>query len=62
MTLATVNAEGQPSARIVLIKGYDDARLVFLVRIAQGLDLDANPRASLLFFWQPLERQVRIEA
>ncbi|CCN17815.1 pyridoxamine 5'-phosphate oxidase [Bordetella bronchiseptica] len=63
MTLATVNAEGQPSARIVLIKGYDDAGFVFFTNYEsrKGLDLDANPRASLLFFWQPLERQVRIE-
>lgn len=63
MTLATVNAEGQPSARIVLIKGYDDTGFVFFTNYEsrKGLDLEANPRASLLFFWQPLERQVRIE-
>lgn len=63
MTLATVDAEGQPSARIVLIKGYDSRGFVFYTNYEsrKGLELQANPRAALLFFWQPLERQVRIE-
>ncbi|MBO9356320.1 pyridoxamine 5'-phosphate oxidase [Bordetella petrii] len=63
MTLATVNADGQPGARIVLIKGYDERGFVFYTNYEsrKGLDLQANPRAALLFFWQPLERQVRIE-
>ena len=63
MTLATVDAEGQPSARIVLIKGYDSRGFVFYTNYEsrKGLELQANPRAALLFFWQPRERQVRIE-
>jgi len=63
MTLATVDAHGQPSARIVLIKGYDARGFVFYTNYEsrKGHDLLANPRAGLLFFWQPLERQVRIE-
>jgi len=63
MTLATVDASGQPAARIVLIKGYDTRGFVFYTNYEsrKGHDLLANPRAALLFFWQPLERQVRIE-
>ncbi|OZI41028.1 pyridoxamine 5'-phosphate oxidase [Bordetella genomosp. 1] len=63
MTLATADADGQPSARIVLIKGYDDRGFTFFTNYAsrKGEDLLVNPRAALLFFWQPLERQVRIE-
>ena len=63
MTLATVDAHGQPSARIVLVKGFDERGFTFFTNSEsrKGLDLQAEPRASLLFFWQPLERQVRIE-
>ena len=63
MTLATVDANGQPSARIVLIKGFDERGFTFFTNYEsrKGLDLQAEPRACLLFFWQPLERQVRIE-
>ncbi|RAP61801.1 pyridoxamine 5'-phosphate oxidase [Achromobacter sp. HZ01] len=63
MTLATVDAHGQPSARIVLVKGFDERGFTFFTNYEsrKGLDLQAEPRASLLFFWQPLERQVRIE-
>ncbi|MNU90112.1 Pyridoxine/pyridoxamine 5'-phosphate oxidase [compost metagenome] len=63
MTLATVDAAGQPSARIVLIKGFDAQGFTFFTNYEsrKGLDLQAEPRACLLFFWQPLERQVRIE-
>lgn len=63
MTLATVDASGQPSARIVLIKGFDEQGFTFFTNYEsrKGLDLQAEPRASLLFFWQQLERQVRIE-
>ena len=63
MTLATVSASGQPSARTVLIKGADERGFTFFTNYAsrKGEDLAANPRAALLFFWQPLERQVRIE-
>jgi pyridoxamine 5'-phosphate oxidase len=63
MTLATANAQGRPSARIVLLKGYDDKGFVFYTNYEsrKGKDLLAQPWASLLFFWQPLERTVRIE-
>ncbi|MGE8686823.1 MAG: pyridoxamine 5'-phosphate oxidase [Achromobacter sp.] len=63
MTLATVDANGQPNARIVLVKGFDERGFTFFTNYEsrKGLDLQAEPRACLLFFWQPLERQVRIE-
>jgi pyridoxamine 5'-phosphate oxidase len=63
MTLATVDAAGQPSARIVLVKGYDEQGFVFYTNYEsrKGQELLAEPRAALLFFWQPLERQIRIE-
>ena len=63
MTLATVDQRGQPSARIVLIKGFDERGFVFFTNYEsrKGHDLAGNDRAALLFFWQPLERQVRIE-
>ena len=62
MTLATATAKGDPSARIVLLKGADEHGFVFYTNYdsAKGRDLAANPRASLLFFWAELERQVRI--
>jgi pyridoxamine 5'-phosphate oxidase len=62
MTLATVSAKGEPSARTVLLKGADTDGFVFYTNYdsAKGRDLAANPRASLLFFWAELERQVRI--
>jgi pyridoxamine 5'-phosphate oxidase len=63
MTLATVDAGGQPSARIVLIKGVDERGFVFFTNYdsRKGHDLAVNPRAALLFYWIELERQVRIE-
>lgn len=63
MTLATVDSTGQPSARTVLIKGFDTQGFVFFTNYAsrKGQDLLHNPQACLLFFWQALERQVRIE-
>lgn len=63
MTLATVNAEGNPSARIVLLKDYSDDGFVFFTNYEsrKGKDLQANARAALVFFWKELERQVRIE-
>ncbi|WP_233233647.1 pyridoxamine 5'-phosphate oxidase [Bordetella sp. LUAb4] len=63
MTLATVDTTGQPSARIVLVKGADERGFVFYTNYEsrKGHDLADNQRASLLFFWQPLERQIRIE-
>jgi pyridoxamine 5'-phosphate oxidase len=62
MTLATVSDSGEPSARTVLLKGLDDLGFVFFTNYesAKARDLDANPRACLLFFWAELERQVRI--
>lgn len=63
MTLATTTAAGRPSARIVLLKGYDEQGFVFFTNYLsrKGKELEANPHASLLFFWPALERQVRIE-
>lgn len=63
MTLATADARGWPSARIVLLKGADSDGFVFYTNYQsrKGLELAAQPRASLLFFWQGLEREVRIE-
>jgi pyridoxamine 5'-phosphate oxidase len=62
MTLATASLEGVPSARIVLLKGYDEKGFVFYTNYesAKGQELAENPRACLLFFWKELERQVRI--
>jgi pyridoxamine 5'-phosphate oxidase len=63
MTLATVSTDGKPSARIVLLKGYDDYGFVFFTNYEskKGKELYENPQATLLFFWKELERQVRIE-
>jgi pyridoxamine 5'-phosphate oxidase len=62
MTLATSSADGTPAARTVLLKGFDEGGFVFYTNFesAKARDLDANPRACLLFFWGELERQVRI--
>lgn len=63
MTLATVSADGKPSARVLLIKGVDERGFVFFTNYDshKGHDLDANPNAALVFYWIELERQVRIE-
>lgn len=63
MTLATVDAHGRPSARIVLLKSYGEKGLVFYTNYEsrKGHDLDANPHAALLFYWPGLERQIRVE-
>jgi len=63
MTLATVDAQNKPHARIVLLKGLDPEGFVFFTNYdsAKGNDLDARPYAALVFFWQELERQGRIE-
>jgi pyridoxamine 5'-phosphate oxidase len=63
MTVATVDAEGRPAARILLIKGVDERGFVFFTNYEsrKGRELTANPHASLLFHWVELERQVRIE-
>jgi pyridoxamine 5'-phosphate oxidase len=62
MTLATATADGRPSARVVLLKQVDEAGFVFYTnyRSQKGRELDANPIAELVFWWAPLERQVRI--
>ena len=62
MTLATATAGGLPSARIVLLKGVDARGFVFFTdyRSQKGAELDANPRAALVFYWAALERQVRV--
>ena len=62
MTLATADAEGKPSARIVLLKGYDENGFVFFTNYKshKSGDLEVNPQASLVLFWKELERQVRI--
>lgn len=63
MTLATASAEGAPSARIVLLKGFDNDGYRFYSNYEsrKGRDLEANARAALCFYWPQLERQVRIE-
>ena len=63
MTLATATPEGAPSARMVLLKSADELGLVFFTHATsrKGRDLAANPRAALLFSWDPLGRQVRVE-
>ena len=62
MTLATATPDGVPSARVVLLKGVDPGGFVFFTdyRSRKGTELAANPEAALVFFWQPLERQVRV--
>ncbi len=63
MTLATVSAAGVPSARIVLLKGWDHAGFVFYTNTQsrKGDELAANPSVALLFHWKSLRRQIRIE-
>ncbi len=63
MTLATATSSGIPSARIVLLKGYDEKGFVFFTNYQskKGQQLLENPHAALVFFWKELERQVRIE-
>lgn len=63
MTIATATPSGIPSARVVLLRGVDERGFVFYTNYQgrKGRELDANPVAALVFFWQPLERQVRIE-
>lgn len=62
MTLATATADGTPSARVVLLKGVDERGFVFYTdyRSQKGTELARNPRAALVLYWAPLERQVRI--
>ncbi|WP_276479796.1 pyridoxamine 5'-phosphate oxidase [Paraflavitalea pollutisoli] len=62
MTLATASTDGIPDARIVLLKEYDQQGFVFFTNYTstKGQQLEANPHATLVFFWKELERQVRI--
>jgi pyridoxamine 5'-phosphate oxidase len=62
MTLATADKNGVPSARIVLLKSIDKKGLVFFTNYEsnKGKDLAENPKASVVFFWKELERQVRV--
>ncbi len=62
MTLATASHDGVPSARIVLLKGFDKRGFVFYTNYEsfKGKQLEENPKACLVFFWKELERQVRI--
>lgn len=62
MTLATADKNGLPSARIVLLKGYNNEGFIFFTNYEshKGKQLEENPFASLVFFWKELERQVRI--
>jgi pyridoxamine 5'-phosphate oxidase len=63
MTLATVDPDGRPSARVVLLKGIDEHGAVFYTNknARKGMSLAANPQAALVFFWDELGKQVRIE-
>ena len=63
MTLATVDASGQPSARIVLLKGLDERGFIFYTNYEsrKAHELAANPKVALVFNWLALERQVRVE-
>jgi pyridoxamine 5'-phosphate oxidase len=63
MTVATADAAGRPSARIVLLRGWDERGFVFFTNYEsrKGDEIAQNPYASLLFFWDVLEREVRID-
>lgn len=64
MTLSTVDKDGQPTARIVLLKGYDDEHGLYFYtnyHSRKGHELDHNPRACLSIFWPTMQRQVRFE-
>jgi pyridoxamine 5'-phosphate oxidase len=63
MTLATATPAGEPSARLVLLRGIDERGFVFFTNYEsrKGRDLAANPRAALVLYWTELERQVRVE-
>lgn len=63
MTLATVAASGQPSARIVLLKTFDERGFVFYTNFEsrKGHEITHNPKVALCFYWMPMKRQVRVE-
>ncbi|MEO1248887.1 MAG: pyridoxamine 5'-phosphate oxidase [Pseudomonadota bacterium] len=63
MTVATVDADGRPSARIILLKGFDDGGFTFYTNTLsrKGGALAANPVAALCFYWKSSDRQIRVE-
>ena len=63
MILSTVTEDGQPTSRVVLLKDFNHRGLVFFTNYLsqKGKHLTNNPRASILFWWEPLQRQIRIE-
>jgi pyridoxamine 5'-phosphate oxidase len=63
MTVATATPDGHPSARIVLLKGFDERGFVFYTSYEgrKSVEIEANPRCALVFYWGELERQVRVE-
>ena len=63
MAIATATSAGEPSLRMVLLKGFDEHGFVFFTgyESRKGRELAANPHAALLFYWDPLGRQVRVE-
>lgn len=63
MTLATVDANGQPEARMVLLKEVTESGFVFFTNYTsnKAKALHANPKAALVFWWEPLQRQVRVQ-
>ncbi len=63
MALSTVNAQGQPSSRMVLLKGHDADGFIFYTNLTsrKGMELAGNPHVALLFHWKSLRRQIRIE-
>jgi pyridoxamine 5'-phosphate oxidase len=63
MTLATATTSGRPSARVVLLKHVDESGFVFYTnyRSAKAKELEENPQAALVFYWEKLDRQIRVE-
>src|SRR3954451_24349958 len=62
MALATVDSDGLPDVRMVLMKGFDERGVVFYTNVdsQKGRQMAANPRAALLFHWESLTRQIRL--
>jgi pyridoxamine 5'-phosphate oxidase len=62
ISLATATADGKPSARVVLLKGFDQRGFVFFTNYqsGKGRELEANPQAAFVIYWVPLERQIRV--
>lgn len=63
MTLCTVDANGQPQGRIVLLKGLEEGKFIFFTNYNshKGNDIEAHPNVSIVFYWKELQRQVRIQ-